>query len=287
MGRVIKLGVLNNDKLIQAILRPTPFQKGNHSWTIIDAKEYKDNLRHFIYGRLSKYYPDAEVYVVDPNKGEEIKQQEPNLSIASSPFIYLPEHSGIVFLRVPIHIEPPTFIDRFSRIIKGTYGNFFVECDIKPISDLQTFAVKLSRLEGIYQISANVSPPNPLFGPLWAPLKQYLEMRRTEKFTIQENSGGEPIATDLPHHVTMASEQTPDKPYNPPSIPIGDAAILMAADGYGTGFVRGKQNGEFVVIRTSETMKNFSFVKVPEPEELFEKANNIFTNIKEDRHMQH
>jgi hypothetical protein len=42
------------------------------------------------------------------------------------------------------------------------------------------------------------------------------------------------------------------------TIPIGDAAILMAADGYGSGYVKGKQDDVMVVIKTSETLRNYS-----------------------------
>ncbi|MFH2123344.1 MAG: hypothetical protein ABIJ50_07690 [Pseudomonadota bacterium] len=179
-------------------------------------------------------------------------------------------------------------MDRFPKIINNTYEHFFVECSIKPISDLRTFASKLSRLSGIYKISANVSPPNPLFGPLWESLKNYLADRRTNKLTIQEDSvTGEYLNTDLPDHIMKVAEQSEDKPYSPPPLPIGDAAILMSADGYGTGFVKGKQQEEIVIIRTSETIKNFPFVKLPEPVALFTKAYSIFDKIKIDRHMKH
>ena len=68
---------------------------------------------------------------------------------------------------------------------------------------------------------------------------------------------------------------------------IGDAAILMAADGYGSGYVKGKKGGDFITIRTSETIKNFTFLKDVKPEKLFEKAYNLFKKIKNDRHMKH
>jgi hypothetical protein len=288
LGRVVKLGVIDNEKLIQALLRPIPIHHYKHSWTFIDVKVFNTPESNFVYGRLSKYLPDGEVLVVDHAKGEEISQEEPNLSVASSPFVYIPEYSGIAFLRVPAGIEPITFMDRFPKIINNTYGNFFVDCSIKPISDLQTFASKLSKLSGVYKISANVSPPNPLFGPLWESLKEYLANRRTNKLTIQEDSViGEYLNTDLPNHIMKVATQTEDKPYLPAPLPIGDAAILMAADGYGTGFVKGKQQDEIVTIRTSETIKNFSFSKSPEPVELFNKANQILKNIKTDRHMRH
>lgn len=288
LGRVIKHGMLNQDKLIEAILKPKPITAWGFDWTFINAQKEKINNIDFIYAKLCKYSPDAEVMVIDPEKGAELKQDEPNLRIAASPFVYLPEFSGISFLRVSNNIEPKTFMKRFAALAKNKYGNFFVDCEVEPISDLRSFAIKLSKLEGIFNISASISPPNPLFGPLWEDLKNYLETRRTDRMKIQEESGGDnTISTNLPNLVKSVSEQTLEKPFIPNKVDIGDAAILMAADGYGSGYVRGRQKGETVVIKTSETIKNFSFLKEPKPEELFRKAYAIFKKIKEDRHMKH
>jgi len=288
LGRVIKLGMLNHEKVIEAILKPKPITTRGFDWTFINAQSGNINNVDFIYAKLCKYSPDAEVMVIDPEKGEEIKQDEPNLRIASSPFVYIPEFSGISFLRVSNNIEPKTFMEKFAALAKNKYGNFFVDCEVQPIADLRSFAMKLSKLEGIFNIYATISPPNPLFGPLWEDLKQYLESRCTDRMKIQEESAGDnTISTNLPELVKSASEQTLEKPFVPQKVDIGDAAILMAADGYGSGYVRGRQKGETVVIKTSETIKNFSFLKEAKPEDLFRKAYEIFKKIKEDRHMKH
>lgn len=288
LGRVIKHGMLNHEKIIDAILKPKPITAWGFDWSFINAQRGKINNVDFIYAKLCKYSPDGEVMVIDPEKGEEIKQDEPNLRIASSPFVYIPEYSGLSFLRVSSKIEPKTFMKKFAALAKNKYGNFFVDCEVEPISDLRSFAIKLSKLEGIFNISATISPPNPLFGPLWEDLKGYLETRCTDRMKIQEESAGDStISTNLPELVKKASEQTPEKPFVPQKVDIGDAAILMAADGYGAGYVRGRQKGETVVIKTSETIKNFSFHKEPEPEDLFRKAFEIFKKITEDRHMKH
>ena len=288
IGRVIKLGTLNNDKLMDAILFPRPITAWGQAWTFIDSEKVKYDNGEFVYAKLIKYSPDAEVFVVDPVKNKEVRQDEPNLSIASSPFVYIPEFSGIAYLRVSNHIEPKTFMKRFGALIKNKYDGFFVECDVKPISDLRSFAIKLSKLEGIYNISATVSPPNPLFGPLWKDLKVYLEQRRTDRMKIQEESADDQtIKTNLPSLVKDISEQKSVETFLTQKIDIGDAAILMAADGYGTGFIKGKQKGEYVTIKKSETIKNFSFLKDVKPLELFKKAYKILKDIKDDRHMQH
>lgn len=288
LGRVIKLGYLDNDRLLDAILFPKPITAWGHAWTFIDSVKIKYGNGEFIYAKLIKYSPDAEVFVVDPVKGKEIRQDEPNLSIASSPFIYIPEFSGIAYLRVSNQIEPNTFMKRFGSLIKNKYDGFFVECDVEPISDLKSFAIKLSKLEGIYNISATVSPPNPIFGPLWKDLKSYLAQRRTDRMKIQEESVDDhTIKTNLPSLVKDISEKKSIDTVLTQKVDIGDAAILMAADGYGTGVVKGIQKGEYITIKTSETIKNFSFLKDAKPVDLFNKVYMILKNIKDDRYMRH
>lgn len=107
--------------------------------------------------------------------------------------------------------------------------------------------------------------------------------------TIIENAPeSQSIETNLPNIVQLAADQESDHEYfTEEEIPIGDAAILMAADGYGSGTVRGMQGEEVVTIKTSETAKNFSFTKIPDPYELYEKVLSIFERIKNNRHMQH
>lgn len=288
LGRVLKLGVLDDEKLMDAILYPRPVNAWGKAWTFIDSEKLQYDNQNFIYAKLIKYSPDAEVFIVDPMKSREIRQNEPNLSIASSPFVYIPEFSGIAFLGVSNQIKPKTFMNRFAALIKNKYDGFFVECNVEPISDLTSFAIKLSKLDGIYNISASISPPNPLFGPLWKDLKNYLQERRTDKMKIEEESGeNQTIKTKLPSLVKEISEQTAKDTLLLQKVDIGDAAILMAADGYGSGLIKGKQRGEYVTIKTSETIKNFSFLRDAKPIELFQKAYDILKKIKEDRHMKH
>lgn len=289
MGRVLKLGVLDQSMLMSAILNPTSIKVRGNAWTIIDSQEHKQEGQHFVYGRLSKYSPEGEVTVIDEVNRQEVLQSEPNLLLSSSPFVYIPSHSGIVFLNVYSHIEQHIFIDRFSKIVEKSHDGFFVDCDIEMISDLKSFASKLGSLDRIYQIDAKVSPPNPLFGPLWSSLKDYLIERNTDRMTIIENSPeAQSLETDLPKIVQSAADQESiDEYFTEDEIPIGDAAILMAADGYGHGSVKGVHEDEVVTIKTSDTAKNFSFSKTPDPHELYEKSLAIFEKIKNNRHMKH
>jgi hypothetical protein len=286
LGRIIKRGILDTDGLIQAILKPVEIRRQS-AWTFIDTEEVKDETDHFVFGRLSKYSPDGEVTVIDPEKQVELKQSLPNLKKASSPFVYIPAHSGIAFMNVPNQIEPETFTEMFCEIIKKTHLDFFVDCKIEMITDLRHFSEKLEKLDGIYGIAATVSPPNPLFGHLWKDLEEYLSSRQTEKMTIEEEGKEDvPIKSDLTYYVKeMAEAKEGDIP-KLKSPRIGDAAILMAADGYGSGTVKGKIDEKTIIIKTSETIKNFLFTKIPKPRDLYYATVKIFDKIRSDRHME-
>lgn len=288
-GRVIKLGSLDQKMLMAALRNPASIIRRRNAWTFIDIDEYNQSGHHYIFGRLSKYAPEAEVGVVDEPTRSEKKQIEPNLLIASSPFVYIPEHSGIAFLHVSNNIDAPTFMRRFSEVIEETHQRFFVSCNIELVSDLKTFAAKLASLDGIFKINARISPPNPLFSPLWKSLEQYLRDRNTDRMTIVEDAPvSEALHTDLPKIVEATAEQTESEPFTPDEpLAVGDAAILMAADGYGLGTILGKRDDETVVIKTSETALNFTFDKTPDPFGLYIKALTIFTKIQEQRHMEH
>jgi len=288
VGRVLKLGRLDEEKLIYALNNPATVSHRGNAWSFIDIHEDKQSGHHYIFGFLSKYSPEGEVPVVDTIARSEKIQEEQNLLIARSPFIYIPEYSGIAFMNVSNHIDQRTFIRRFCDIVEETHQGFFVECDIDLISDLKTFADKLSALDGIYKLDARISPPNPLFSPLWKSLEEYLRSRNAEKMTIVEDASENKILeTQLPALVKNASEQTENVPFIPEEeIPVGDAAILMAIDGYGKGLVKGRRDKELVVIKTSETALNFPFEKQPDPNRLYEKVLSIFQRIKDSRHME-
>ena len=187
------------------------------------------------------------------------------------------------------HIDERQFSKRFCDLVDQANFQYLVECHIDFITDLQTFSEKLLSLDGITKISAQVHPPNPLFGPLWKELKEYLEQRRSDKMLIREEASiDEALNCQLPLHVKNVFEQSPGFPYVPSEpIPLGDSAILMSADGYGSGSVKGTRNGDKVVIKTSETIKNFTESEDIETEDLFRKTYTIFKKIEEDRHMEH
>jgi hypothetical protein len=289
LARLSKIGNLTTEMVIQALLKPTPIVIYGNAWSFINTKEYAKNDIKYIAGRLVKYRPDAEVIVVDPTRQTEFVQQEPNLRLASSPFVYIPDYSGVAFLRVSNQIEEWNFTRHFATIIEATHHDFFVGCKLNLIADLKTFSMKLLSLSGIYRISAKVVPPNPAFGSLWKPLRDYIKKRRSGQMVIREDSKSKKyLETKIPEIVDAVARQPEGQPYIPKEeLPIGDAAVLMAADGYGTGHIKGQRAGSVVVIRTSDTSRNFTFDKDPEMEELYFEALHIFQSIHNERHMEH
>lgn len=289
MGRLVKVGDLTEEKLISAFERPAVVKVEKHAWTFTNHHRGKENGIDYIYARLNKFKPEGTVNVVDPKKFAEISQQISDLSIASSPFVYIPSHSGVAYLHVWNLIEQPTFVRRFESILLETYQDFFVDCSLEAVSDLRSFAAKLAKLDGIYELTARINPPNPLFGHLWKSLKDYLEKRQTDEMRIVEKSETKtPLKTDLKDLIESILDDRQALPMKEQVSPdIGDAAVLMAADGYGSGKVVGKQEDADVVIRTSETVKSFLFDKEPKPDEIFKKALEEFEKIKNERHMEH
>ncbi|HHQ4901837.1 TPA: hypothetical protein ACSP3M_003115, partial [Aeromonas veronii] len=52
LGRVLKLGTLDQEKLMNAIKEPVSVSYRDSSWTFIDVQEVKYNGEHYIFGRL-------------------------------------------------------------------------------------------------------------------------------------------------------------------------------------------------------------------------------------------
>ncbi len=287
LGRVLKLGSLTQESLMYALQSPRPVQGRSGNWALVNVQADEDG--QYVFGRLARYLPEGRVDVVDPYTLSTGSQIEPNLLVASVPFVYIPRHSGIAFQAKSTGIDHVTFSRRFSQIIEASLDNFFVDCQIQLITDLRSFALRVSGLDAIYKIQCKVSPPNPLFGPLWESLKNYLIERNADRLNLTEDAGsGERLNSTLPElAATYVETQEYPQTVLRDAVPIGDAAILMAVDGYGSGTIRGQSDGELVVIRTAETIANFSFTKDPEPRDLYLAANDHFERIKKDRYMEH
>ncbi len=286
LGRVIKLGTLDQEKLINAISEAATVTVGQSRWTITTILDERKGNLPYIFGKLAKFSDEGHVTIVDTSTKSEVDAIAENLLIASAPFVYLPEYSGLAYMHVWNGVESDVFPRRFKAIIEETYDNFFVGCAVEKVADYRAFSLKLKALDRITELSAKVHPPNPLFGRLWGSLNNYIKERNASEVAVRETQNqGSGLSTAITRLVTAILS-------NPNFVPAGevaiaDAAMLMAADGYGSGRVVGEHNGEDVVIRTSDTQKSFLFSKEPHPEELAIEVEKHFKRVSIERDMKH
>jgi len=283
---VIKLGELNQAKLLDAIVEAPTVAVGQFEWTITDVIDMRNATTPFVFGNLAKYSKEGKVKVVDEASKHQLQAQARNLLEASAPFVYLPQFSGLTFLHVWNGIQEDVFPRRFKAIIEAAYNNFFVDCTVEPVADYRAFLQKLRSLDKITELSAKVHPPNPLFGRLWGSLDEYVKKRQADEVSVREK-------TEKPHGLStqllvLIQNVLENPKYEPRQIPdITDAAMLMAADGYGFGKAVGTDGDHEVVVRTSESQKSFLFEKEPEPELLAKAAQAQFERVSTERDMKH
>lgn len=285
LSRIIKIGEhLTQDALIEAIKNSSKVKQGNYNWTITDVVTGFDGDYPYIFGNLSKYNEEREVKLIDEIGKVQVNAVAQDLLKASTPFVYLPDFSGIAYMHVWNDIEFEVFPNRFEEIIKSYYDGFFVDCKLDPISDLRKFLDKLIAIDKITEINAKVHPTNPLFGRLWSDLDDYVKRRNADVLEVHEksNSGLKTRIKDLIKGILKDNSWKPAKKAD-----LTDAAILMAADGYGIGSATGIDNGNEVEVHTSKTRKTFLFHKNPEPHLLAKKARIIFNKISIERDMKH
>jgi len=259
----------------------------NFQWGITDAVDGREHAVPFIFGCLSKFQSEGIVPIVDTEAKSRVNALARNLLEASAPFVYLPKYSGIAYLHVWNKIEQDVFARRFKSLIEAAYDDFFVECSIEPISDYRSFITKLNSIEIFRDIKAVVYPPNPLFGRLWGSLRKYIERRNADEVRVRESTHKSPGLTTMV--VDLMSNILENPNFEPDSEPdITDAAVLMAADGYGKGQIIGTGNGqEEIVVRTSDAHRSFLYSKEPLPEELAEHTDRQLTGISNERDMKH
>lgn len=286
MARVIKLGELNQRRLLDAIVQAPVVASGQFEWTITDVVDKRNDELPYVFGNLTKYSKDGRVTIVDEPAKQQLQAIAPNLLEASAPFVYLPQFSGLAFLHVWNGIQEDVFPRRFKSIVEAAYNNFFVDCTIEPVADYRAFLDRLKTLDRITELSARVHPPNPLFGRLWEGLDKYVKKRKAEEVFVREtteNPSG--LSTQL---LILIQNILENPKYEPESaVDITDAAMLMAADGYGNGKAIGVEGEHEVIVRTSESQKSFLFVKEPRPEELAMAAQQQFSRVSDERDMSH
>jgi hypothetical protein len=286
LGRVIKSGILDTDKLIDAIVKSKALTIRKFTWIFTDVVDGRTNTLPFVYAKLSKYSREGQVTIVDPDAKSQIDALAQNLLVASSPFVYLPSYSGIAYLHIWNEIQEDVFERRFKTLVESVFENFFVDCQIEPVSDYREFTTKVRELERITEIAAKVHPPNPLFGRLWGSLNNYIKRRNVSEATFKEHQeGGNGLITNIVQLMEGILENPQFEPQG--EVDITDAALLMAADGYGLGKVSGDKDGDEVIIRTSDTQKSFLFDKEPTPDDLALEAASHFKQTSIERDMKH
>lgn len=286
LSRVIKLGELNQALLLDAIAKAPAVPIGEFVWTITDVQDHRSATSPYVFGNLAKFSRQGTVKLVDEPAKQQVEAVATNLLQASAPFVYLPDFSGLAFLHVWNGIPEDVFSRRFKMIVEAAYDNFFVDCTVKPVADYRAFLDKLSSLNKITKLSARVHPPNPLFGRLWGSLEKYVKRRQATEVVIRESSEGtQGLSSDL---VKLMERILQDPKYQPKSEPdITDAAMLMAADGYGYGKVVGMEGDSEVVVRTAGSHQSFLFDKEPNPEILAKTARTQFERLNIERDMGH
>jgi len=291
LGRITKGGVLTTEELIEAILDPRVIKKNNYSYTFANMEYNKE--KNYIYGKLVKFLPEGEVETIEPDKHQETSILIPHKKESSSPFILLLDYMGIAYPTVWNNLLKEQFERYFCELIEAKYDSYFVSCTIEPIVDLRTFVERIAYLDRVEKIKATVVPPNPLFGSAWKDLKEYMEKRKTGEVTISEKSKNmDGIHTKIigimkKYVEKFASEEKEEVTIEDQQYDIGDAAILMAADGYGNAKIEGTADSEKVIIRTKDNQKSFLYDKEPDSEEFYEFVLEEFKNINNERYLRH
>jgi hypothetical protein len=284
LARVRKGGLLTDEKLRDALLGPVDLTIGADAWTFTDVVAgTAEKGEPYVFGYLTRYEPRGVVPVLDRQHHTTREQIARELVIAKSPFVYIPSQSGIAYMHVWDLLERSMFVNYFPRVIVESFHNFFVTCEIEAITDLRTFALRLRDLDVITGIEAKVHPPNPLFGRAWENLDKYIKARNVKEMTISEHGTKDsPLRTQLLPLVEALSEER-----DLAQVDVTDAAVLMAADGYGSGKVAGYAKDSEIVVLTTQNQLSFLFAKQPAHEALAGEALRRLRRESERRGLMH
>jgi len=288
LGRIHKVGVLTNEKVLDAIQHPVVIQRGKYNWTIVGVQTGEINKSKYLYGELTKYDDDGEVAIVDENNKTEQTLTAPGLIVDKSPFVFFEGFSGFAYLHVWNSIPEDVFRRRMAELITAKYDNFFVSCEIGPISDMREFTAKVSEIRRVTEIKAKVFPPNPLFGACWENLKRYLFDRGTQVLNVKEEGDKDLMGLRTNIQSVVEKVASGQSLIDVTPLPLVDAAVLMATDGYGRGKVTGiDSSGSQIVVCTTETQKSFLFAKDPDHHQLALETYRQHTTIITERNMRH
>ncbi len=286
LGRIIKAGQLSTQNLIDAIIAPKTILKREYGYTFIDM--HYDNTQEYLFGKLAKFKPDGEVEAIEPHKHKEVSISIPDIKQSVSPFVIDLKYMGIAYPQVWNDLKKDQFERYFSELIEEKYDKLLVKCTIEPIVDLRTFVSRVSEMDSINLIKAKVVPPNPLFGPVWKELKEYMEERDSSEFAIHEKAKSPSgIKTKVISLIKQYFEKENTQADNLIRYDISDQAILMTADGYGHSTLEGKKGSDEVIIKTKDNQKSFLFFKEPDRDEFALKIREELEYINNERYLQH
>ena len=114
LGRISILGQITKDMVSQTFLRSPVITVGKYAWAITDPINNLDKSPPSIYGELSKFSREGFFTTVDTTSNTKIDEIAKNLLIASSPFVYLPDYSGIAYLKASSGRN--SFLENFLNI---------------------------------------------------------------------------------------------------------------------------------------------------------------------------
>lgn len=291
LSRVLKRGELTAEKIALAVREPVTVEYRGTRYSFIDYEAMSAaGPAGGFYAKLVKYKQQGAVTVVHEELHASRSAEVQNLVDAASPFVFVPQFSGIAYRHIWNALPSNQFERVFKELIETKFQKFFTGCDVEPITDFRTFVTRLSKLDSISELQATVMPPNPLFGPCWASLSEYLRKRRLEeaKFEEQASAGINTRLKDIAGAVLNESAPASWPELMEPLLGgVGDAAVLMAADGYGHGRVKGTEDGRDVVVRTSDNQKSFMFDADPNPGRLFEYAYDQLQRVSDETGLEH
>jgi hypothetical protein len=287
ISRLNKVGELSLQDVIDALDNRIVVTSRECSYTITNfTTQYLEGEKYYS-GLFTKFKTEGLVKVLDLKSREPVDIIEPDLIIASSQFLFLPEFACFVYQRIWNQIEMATFSARMRDIILKSKDYFLVDCKLEPVSDIKNFLEKIKRISIINEIKATVNPPNPLFGHLWESLEKYLKKRNLDELKLNEKAKNKPINSNLLNLLQSIDENIDLKTIDPNSIEIGDAAILMSIDGYGSATIEGKSGKRFISIRTNQKSVQFHFPVGENLDDLHKEAKKILDNINDQRYMSH
>ena len=280
--RLNKIGRFHEepDLLFQAFRESPGLTEDRFGWTIIEQITQPG----YIYGKLCKYALIGSTQTLDLN-GKSIRTTPTQNQIkAVSEYLYIPTYSGIAFHPIYPDIPQSVFVKKFPQVLMSLPNLLMARLEIEAISDIRIFSARIRGLTDISKIHALVRPPNPSFSPLWEEIKEYLKKRRVSQLEITEETSGQSINSKIPELVTQIFDENQR---DIPPAELADAALLMAADGYGEGYVDGRKGSKKERVWTSHAQINFKIRSQAEHGEIFEAAESILQKASNERRMMH